>query len=89
VSRLRRRRLADPALRPEHRAALVTELMTARRAVAAALRDQDDRLLADARSAVDRSKRAPGERGPVWWDDGALDLNRRMVPYTDWFAALG
>ena len=32
-----------------------------------------------------------GERGPVWWTDGAPDYNRRMVantPYSDWFAAL-
>jgi hypothetical protein len=31
------------------------------------------------------------ERGPVWWDDGAPDFNRRMVrnsPYADWFAEL-
>jgi hypothetical protein len=32
-----------------------------------------------------------GERGPVWWTDGAPDFNRRMArntPYADWFAAL-
>jgi hypothetical protein len=30
-----------------------------------------------------------GERGPVWWHDGAPDLNRHMIkntPYADWFA---
>ncbi|HEX6250898.1 MAG TPA: hypothetical protein VFZ56_05645 [Gemmatimonadaceae bacterium] len=34
---------------------------------------------------------ALGRAGPVWWDDGAPDYNRRMVrttPYADWFAAL-
>ena len=34
---------------------------------------------------------ALGERGPVWWDDGAPDYNRRLVrntPYLEWFAAL-
>jgi hypothetical protein len=45
-----------------------------------------------ARAAVDAAKRALGERGPVWWSDGAPDLNRRMVantPYAAWYAALG
>ena len=84
--------MADPALSPERRTALVTELMDARRAVGSALRAQDQGRLAEARVAVDRAKRALGERGPVWWDDGAPDLNRHMVRnthYADWFAALG
>nr|WP_244496706.1 hypothetical protein [Aureimonas ureilytica] len=49
------------------------------------------RLSATARQAVDRAKRALGERGPVWWSDGAPDLNRRLVrntPYADWYAGL-
>ena len=32
---------------------------------------------------------ALGERGPLWWTDGAPDLNRRLVcdtPYPNWFA---
>jgi hypothetical protein len=36
-------------------------------------------------------KVALGERGPVWWDDGGPDLNRRMVintPYREWFDAM-
>lgn len=44
-----------------------------------------------ARAAVDRAKRALGERGPVWWSDGAPDLNRYMAVntlYADWFKAL-
>ena len=31
------------------------------------------------------------ERGPVWWDDGAPDLNRHMAkntPYAEWFAGM-
>jgi hypothetical protein len=35
-------------------------------------------------------KRALGERGPVWWTDGAPDWNRRLAkntPYADWWAA--
>ncbi len=44
-----------------------------------------------ARSRVDAAKVALGERGAVWWNDGAADLNRRLVrntPYAAWFAGL-
>ncbi len=33
-------------------------------------------------------KVALGERGPVWWDDGAPDYNRHLVkntPYRSWY----
>ena len=46
---------------------------------------------AAARKAVDEAKTALGERGPVWWTDGAPDYNRKLVkntPYADWFAGL-
>lgn len=85
-------RCADPGLPPTRRAELVHDLMTARRAVRAALAQADDAALAAAREAVDRAKTALGERGPVWWSDGAPDLNRRMArntAYADWFAAVG
>lgn len=42
-----------------------------------------------AHADVDKAKRALGERGPVWWSDGAPDLNRHMArtgPYADWYA---
>ena len=42
-----------------------------------------------ARARVDAAKRALGERGQPWWDDGAPDWNRhlaRNAPYADWFA---
>jgi hypothetical protein len=32
--------------------------------------------IADARNSVDTVKTALGERGPVWWGDGAPDYNR-------------
>lgn len=83
---------SNPALLPDVRAALVLDLMAARRAVGVALRAGDVAALAEARAAVDRAKHALGERGPVWWTDGAPDLNRRMArntPYADWFAGLG
>ena len=80
-------RMANPALDPATREALVKDLMSARRAVRDSKDDPD--ALRDAR--VDAAKRALGERGPVWWTDEAPDLNRRMArntPYADWFAAL-
>ena len=82
-------RRSDPSLAPERRAALVSELMSARRAVREALAGRGE--LATARARVDAAKRELGERGPVWWTDGAPDLNRRMAagtPYAEWFAAL-
>ncbi|UFN48066.1 hypothetical protein LPC08_18915 [Roseomonas sp. OT10] len=84
--------MADPALPAERRAALTRDLMAARRAVGTARRAGDAAALAEARQAVDSAKRALGERGPVWWTDGAPDLNRRLArntPYAAWFAGLG
>lgn len=83
-------RLSDPSLVPAERDRLVAELMTARRAVRAA--KGDGAALSSARSRVDHAKRALGERGPVWWDDGTPDYNRRLVantPYSAWYAELG
>ena len=85
-------RRANPALDAERLAELTTELMSARRAVGAALRNDDGVALAKARSRVDVTKVALGERGQVWWTDGTPDQNRRMARntvYADWFAALG
>lgn len=84
-------RCANPALSDDERQTLVTRLMSARRAVATARREDDAPSLAQARRAVDEAKRALGERGPVWWTDGAPDYNRHLVhntPYAAWFAAL-
>jgi hypothetical protein len=84
-------RRSDPRLPPEQRQALVDALMNARRAVAAANRAGDPDALKRARATVDAAKRALGERGPVWWDDGAPDLNRRKAantPYAGWYASL-
>ena len=84
-------RLSNPTLSPEAREALVHRLMAARPAVAASRRSGDGVALAGARREVDAAKTALGERGPVWWSDGAPDLNRRLVrntPYGDWYARL-
>jgi hypothetical protein len=85
-------RMADPSLPPARREALVGELMHARRAVAAARRAGDVHAEAEAHAAVDRAKMGLGERGPVWWRDGAPDLNRHLArtgPYADWYASVG
>lgn len=84
-------RLSDPSLSEDERAGLVSELMHARRAVREAKRVGDPAAETLAHSAVDVAKRALGERGPVWWTDGAADLNRHMVKntlYAEWFKAL-
>ncbi|WP_152044620.1 hypothetical protein [Aureimonas psammosilenae] len=82
-------RLSDPSLSAETRERLVSELMQARRAVRAA--KGEAAALGQARGKVDAAKRALGERGPVWWRDGAPDFNRRLVentPYAEWYAGL-
>ena len=84
-------RCADPALDERRRAALVAELMDARRAKGAAMRCGNRPAHEAARVRIDAAKVALGERGPPWWTDGAPDLNRRMAantPYADWFAAI-
>lgn len=83
-------RATSPHLTATQKSQAVHELMAARRAVAAAAGQAD--ALREARRRVDRAKRSLGERGPVWWSDGAPDYNRRMIqrsPYADWYAAMG
>lgn len=84
-------RSSDPSLTDDARQAQVDRLMRARRAVRAALDGHTDADLRRARSEVDAAKRALGERGPVWWTDGAPDYNRHLAidtPYRGWFEAL-
>lgn len=85
-------RCTNPALTEEERAPLVQDLMHARRDVKTALKSGDSEALREARARVDTAKIALGERGPVWWTDGAPDYNRQMAkntPYADWFAETG
>lgn len=84
-------RVANPHLPPEERERLVRALMTARREVKAGIAAGDPERLAAARRAVDSSKIALGERGAVWWQDGAKDFNRHLVkntPYREWYERL-
>jgi hypothetical protein len=81
-------RRANPDLPADKRETLVRELMAARRAVKMALGSGNAAELALARKAVDAAKVGLGERGAVWWSDGAPDLNRHKVkdsPYADWY----
>lgn len=85
-------RMANPKLDEAERAGLVGRLMKARRAVRDAKRGADLKAEAAAHKAVDEAKRALGERGPVWWEDGSPDLNRHMAKnttYADWYTKIG
>jgi hypothetical protein len=76
-------RRTDPALPDGDRRAAVKALMRARRAV----RDAgDDGAMRAARAAVQTAKERLGERGPVWWDDGAPDEGGR-APWNSSYAA--
>jgi hypothetical protein len=84
-------RCSDPSLPTERQVELTRQLMNARRDKGRALRMGDADAREKARKCVDDAKQALGERGPVWWTDGARDWNRHMVsdsPYADWFASL-
>ena len=84
-------RTSNPGLPPDERQRLVNALMAARRQVGLAKKARDPEAERSARAAVDAAKRALGERGPVWWSDGAPDYNRKLAantPYAEWYAAL-
>jgi hypothetical protein len=81
-------RMANPALSSERRQELVKALMEARRSLRGEASAEQRK---EARQRVDAAKRALGERGPVWWSDGAPDYNRKMAkntPYAEWYASL-
>ncbi len=85
-------RATNPSLPEPERQRLTQALMDARRAVKAARAAADPDAEDAAHRAVDAAKQALGERGPVWWTDGAPDLNRKMArntAYADWFASVG
>lgn len=66
----RRWRASDPRLPEARRQELVDELMSARRAVAAAKRAGDPAAERTARDRVHVAKVALGERGEPWWEPG-------------------
>jgi hypothetical protein len=80
-------RMSNPALPAELQEVLVKRLMDARRALRGHGSPEER---AAARAQVEATKRALGERGPVWWTDGAPDFNRKMAQntlYADWYAS--
>ncbi|XUY30136.1 hypothetical protein RMR21_024555 (plasmid) [Agrobacterium sp. rho-8.1] len=82
-------RRSNPNLDELTRAALVKDLMAARRAVRDA--SAGSPAMIEARKKVDAAKVALGERGPVWWHDEAPDFNRHLAkntPYAAWFEQL-
>ena len=83
-------RATDPTLPEEDRQRLVAQLMDARRDVGRALKTKDETLEKNARARVHLAKCSLGERGDVWWDDGAPDENRKLVKnssYAEWWVA--
>ena len=81
-------RATRPDLAEVERECLVKALMAARRAVRDA--KDDAAAMRPARDAVQAAKVGLGERGPVWWQDGAPDYNRRKIentPYAEWWTA--
>lgn len=85
-------RAANPHLPDTERQAHVNALMDARRAVGAAMRAGDEAAEKSARANVHAAKLALGERGPVWWSDGAPDENRKLVrnsSYAVWWTQSG
>ena len=82
-------RCSDPRLTPEGRKALTAKLMAARRKVKEV--QNSEVKLNRARRQVNAAKEALGERGPVWWDDGAPDETMKdpaSSSYAEWWASL-
>ncbi len=85
-------RASDPSLSKDWRQGLVDTLMHARRGVGAAKRAEDTAAEKAARTKVHAAKVGLGERGPVWWDDGAPDYTRKLAkntPYAEEFTPVG
>ncbi|MBD3662450.1 hypothetical protein [Sulfitobacter aestuariivivens] len=88
VAKSRLWRCTDPGLGESERRAAIKALMQARLRVKHATDEAETRA---ARSAVDIAKRALGERGPVWWDDGAPDeggKHPKNSGYAHWWRSL-
>ncbi|MEO0718038.1 MAG: hypothetical protein AAFZ06_04100 [Pseudomonadota bacterium] len=88
VSRGRLKRNSDPTLPVSERRAWIKKLMQARLATR---RAQTETKREAAWSAVQEAKRALGEKGPVWWSDGAPDESGADPidsSYSEWWTAL-
>ncbi len=86
VARAKLCRMTNPALPDAERRAALKALMQARLATRRGGPGAEA-----ARAAVDDAKRRLGERGPVWWSDGAPDedgLDPAASTYAGWWAGL-
>jgi hypothetical protein len=78
-------RLSNPFLDEETHRRLVADLMAAKRTVS---EGEDALQRIAARLKADALKRALGERGDMWWTDGAPDYHRCLAvntPYAEWY----
>ncbi|AYF32517.1 hypothetical protein ACSTAY_05085 [Vreelandella alkaliphila] len=83
-------RCTDPRLSDDEKRTHIKALMKARRAVRNAQQQNDEIALRQAREAVQSAKELLGERGPVWWQDGAPDeggLAPHNSSYAEWWAS--
>ena len=84
-------RAANPSLPAASKVRHTRELLNGRRALKAAKTSADVAAIAAARKIIAGAQVGLGERGQVWWRDGAPDLNRTLArnsPYANWFAAV-
>lgn len=82
-------RAPNPALPAEAKVRHMRELLNGRRALKTAKATGDDDAISAARRLIAGAQVGLGERGKVWWQDGAADFNRAQVrnsPYAEWFA---
>lgn len=82
-------RASNPKLDAHVRQHAIDQLMAARRAISGSAISPEKMI--EAREQVQQAKQALGERGPVWWTDGAPDLNRHLVkntPYQKWWLSI-
>ena len=84
-------RAANPSLPAEAKVRHMRELLNGRRALKAAKTVGDDAAITAARKHIATAQAGLGERGAVWWKDGAPDFNRTLAknsPYADWFVSV-
>ncbi len=84
-------RAPNPTLPAEAKVRHMRELLNGRRALKAAKTTGDEEAITAARRIIHGAQVGLGERGKVWWHDGAPDLNRTLAknsPYAEWFARI-
>ena len=85
-------RAANPSLPAEAKVRCMRDLLNGRRALKAAKTSGDAVAITAARKTIAAAQAGLGERGAVWWTDGAPDLNRQLAkntPYADWYRQIG